>query len=101
MAEEIPARNIAGNAAKFRPSPLPGHTKPNTPNQDIAWDWNSLKNVNNRKQVTCDFCGKTTTGGITRAKRHQMGVRGDCGSFPKCLDDVKEALKAALLNKKK
>ncbi|KAK7309768.1 hypothetical protein RJT34_06762 [Clitoria ternatea] len=100
MAEEIPARNIEGNVARFRPSPLLRHLKPNAPNQDIAWDWNSLKDVNNRKQVTCDFCGKTTTGGITRAKRHQMGVRGDCGSCPKCPDDIKEALKAALLNKK-
>ncbi|KAK7292955.1 hypothetical protein RJT34_15813 [Clitoria ternatea] len=99
MAEEIPAKNVEGNAAKFRPSPLPGHLKSNVTSQDIAWDWNCLKDVNNRKQVTCDFCGKTTTGGITRARRHQMGVRGDCSSCPKCPDDVKEALKAALLNK--
>ncbi|KAK7271008.1 hypothetical protein RJT34_26584 [Clitoria ternatea] len=100
MAEENTARAAEGNAARFRPSPLPGHVKPNAPNQDIAWDWNSLKDINNRKQATCDFCGKITTGGITRAKRHQMGVRGDCGSCHKCPEDVKETLKAAFINKK-
>ncbi|KAK7264804.1 hypothetical protein RJT34_32415 [Clitoria ternatea] len=100
MAEENTARVVEGNAVRFRPSPLPGHVKPNAPNQDIAWDWNSLKDINNRKQVTCDFYGKITTGGITRAKRHQMGVRGDCGSCHKCPEDVKETLKAAFINKK-
>ncbi|KAK7303265.1 hypothetical protein RJT34_14167 [Clitoria ternatea] len=100
MAEENTARTVKGNVVRFRPSPLPGHVKPNAPNQDIAWDWNSLKDINNRKQVTCDFCGKITTGGITRAKRHQMGVRGDCGSYHKCPEDIKETLKATFINKK-
>ncbi|KAK7316728.1 hypothetical protein RJT34_00400 [Clitoria ternatea] len=100
MAEENTARAVEGNAVRFRPSPLPGHVKPNAPNQDIAWEWNSLKDINNRKQVTYDFCGKIRTGGITRAKRHQMGVRGDCGSSHKCPEDVKETLKAAFINKK-
>ncbi|KAK7294079.1 hypothetical protein RJT34_16962 [Clitoria ternatea] len=100
LFEESTARAIEGNAVRFRPSPLPGHVKPNAPNQDIAWDWNSLKDINNRKQVTCDFCGKITTGGITQAKRHQMGMRGDCGSCHKCPEDVKETLKAAFINKK-
>ncbi|KAK7310011.1 hypothetical protein RJT34_07199 [Clitoria ternatea] len=100
MAEENTARAVEGNAAWFRPSPLPGHVKPNAPNQDIAWDWNSLKDINNRKHVICDFCGKTTIGGITRAKRHQMGVRGDCGSCHKCPEEVKETLMAEFINKK-
>ncbi|KAK7318320.1 hypothetical protein RJT34_03019 [Clitoria ternatea] len=96
------ARDFEGNAAnvRFRPSPLPVHVKPNAPNQDIAWDWNSLNDINNRKCVTCDFCGKITTGGITRAKRHQMGVRGDCAACHKCPKEVKETLKIAFLNKK-
>lgn len=44
---------------------------------DMAWEWNSLRDVNNKSVVTCDFCLKTTTGGITRAKEHQMGLKGD------------------------
>ncbi|KAK7293811.1 hypothetical protein RJT34_16686 [Clitoria ternatea] len=57
-----------------------------------------LKDINNRKHVTCDFYGKITPGGITRAKRHQMGVRGDCGNCHKCPNEVKKALKTAFLN---
>ncbi|RZC29160.1 hypothetical protein D0Y65_000946 [Glycine soja] len=42
-----------------------------------------------RKSVTCDFCHKTTTGGISRAKRHQLQIKGDVGSCKKVLEDVK------------
>ncbi|KAK7285673.1 hypothetical protein RJT34_20451 [Clitoria ternatea] len=53
MAEENTARAVEGNVVRFRPSPLPGHVKPNAPNQDIAWDWNSLKDINNRNCHKC------------------------------------------------
>lgn len=36
--------------------------------------------------MTCDFWGKTSTGGITRAKNHQMGMKGNvnvCRKTPK------------------
>ncbi|KAJ1399393.1 Alpha/Beta hydrolase fold [Sesbania bispinosa] len=62
---------------------------------DIAWQWNSLKNPNDKKYVTCDFCGKTTSGGITRAKRHQMGISGDVKGCMKTPADVKMLLKEA------
>ncbi|KAH1086685.1 hypothetical protein GYH30_018264 [Glycine max] len=54
-------------------------------NLDIVWEWNSLKDINNKKAVICDFCLKTTMGGITRAKRHQMGMKGDVGVCQKNL----------------
>ncbi|PNX77995.1 hypothetical protein L195_g033968 [Trifolium pratense] len=41
---------------------------------DLTWEWNSLKEKNNRKSVACDFGEKTATGVITRAKRHQIGI---------------------------
>jgi len=47
----------------------------------MAWEWNSLKDINAKKVVTCDFCLKTTIEGITRAKRRQIGVNGDVHSY--------------------
>ncbi|CAH9076630.1 unnamed protein product [Cuscuta epithymum] len=75
--------------------------KPTGPNLDPAWEWNSLKDLNDKKTVTCDFCGKTTTGGITRAKRHQMGIRGDVGACRKTPADVTLLLKEAYEKKKR
>ncbi|KAJ1376026.1 hypothetical protein SESBI_50376 [Sesbania bispinosa] len=75
-----------------------GLVKPTGDNIDMAWSWNSLKNPNDRKRVTCDFCGKTTSGGITRVmapKRHQMGISGDVQGWRKTPADVKMILKEA------
>ena len=66
----------------------------------MAWQWNSLRDINNRKSVTCDFCGKVTTGGITRAKRHQMGVRGDVNSCKRIPPEIKKLIKEAFEKKK-
>ncbi|RDX70182.1 hypothetical protein CR513_50603, partial [Mucuna pruriens] len=74
--------------------------KPTSQNIDIAWKWNSLKDKNNRKSVTCDFCLKTSTGGITRAKRHQLGIRGDVGAYRKIPEDIRLELKAVFEQKK-
>lgn len=35
-----------------------------------------MKDINNKKVVTCGFFLKTTSDEITRAKRHQIGVKG-------------------------
>ena len=56
-----------------------GLVKPTGENLDMAWQWNSLKDINKKRYGTCDFCGKETTGGITRAKKHQIGLKGDVG----------------------
>ncbi|RDY00852.1 hypothetical protein CR513_15908, partial [Mucuna pruriens] len=74
--------------------------KPISQNIDIAWKWNSLKDKNNRKSVMCDFCLKTSTGGITRAKKHQLGIRGDVGACRKIPEDIKLELKATFEQKK-
>uniref|UniRef100_A0A0R0HS56 BED-type domain-containing protein n=1 Tax=Glycine max TaxID=3847 RepID=A0A0R0HS56_SOYBN len=69
--------------------------KPTGDRVDAFWKWNSLKDKNNRKSVTCDFCHKTTTGGISRAKRHQLQIKGDVGSCKKVPEDVKLEMIAA------
>ncbi|KAK4259931.1 hypothetical protein QN277_006209 [Acacia crassicarpa] len=74
--------------------------KPTGDNIDMAWQWNSLKDINNRKSVTCDFCKKVTTGGITRAKKHQMGIKGDVNACTQCPPEVKNLLKEAAEKKK-
>ena len=69
--------------------------KPTGDRVDAFWKWNSLKDKDNRKSVTCDFCHKTTTGGISRAKRHQLQIKGDVGSCKKVPEDVKLEMIAA------
>ncbi|KAG5006719.1 hypothetical protein JHK85_025261 [Glycine max] len=69
--------------------------KPTGDRVDAFWKWNSLKDKDNRKSVTCDFCHKTTTGGISRAKRHQLQIKGDVGSCKKVSEDVKLEMIAA------
>ncbi|KAG4943919.1 hypothetical protein JHK84_047983 [Glycine max] len=63
--------------------------KPVDDKVDVFWKWNSLKDKNNRKSVTCDFCHKTSTGGISRAKRHQLQIKGDVDSCKKVPENVK------------
>lgn len=50
---------------------------------------NSTWKIGRTKKVTCDFCGKTTSGGITIAKKHQMGIKGDADRCCKILEDIK------------
>jgi len=77
-------------------NPTPRMFKPTGDNLDIAWKWNSLKDLKNKTSVTCDFCGNESHGGITRAKKHQMKVKGSgvcrCSKVP---DEVFHALWAA------
>ncbi|XP_019427121.1 PREDICTED: uncharacterized protein LOC109335442 [Lupinus angustifolius] len=60
-------------------TPIPNDVllKPIGNNIDMAWEWNHMKDPNNKKSVTCNFRGHTGTSGITRAKKHQMGVTED------------------------
>ncbi|KAK7293850.1 hypothetical protein RJT34_16727 [Clitoria ternatea] len=70
----------------LNPSIITQLFEPTGNNIDLSWEWNSLKDLNNKKHVTCDYCGKTTTDGITRAKEHQMGTREN---VRKCLKTPK------------
>jgi hypothetical protein len=67
---------------------------------DIGWRWNSLEDLKNKKKVTCDFCGEVSTGGITRAKQHQMCVGGQVKGCLKTPDNVKKQLREADEKKK-
>ena len=66
-----------------------GMFKPTGDKVDVFWNWNNLKDKNNRKSVTCDFCQNTSTGGICRAKRHQLQIKGDVGSCKNLPEDDK------------
>lgn len=67
---------------------------------DIAWKWNRLKNPDDERVVTCDFCGNTTMGGIARAKRHQMGIGRDIEACKKTPHEVRVLLKEDYEEKK-
>ncbi|KAK4285022.1 hypothetical protein QN277_001773 [Acacia crassicarpa] len=76
-----------------------GLVKPTGENLDMAWQWNSLKDINKKRYVTCDFCGKETTGGITRAKKHQIWLKGDVGPCKKIPPEIKKMVKDAYMQK--
>lgn len=60
---------------------------------DIGWWWNSFKDEN-QKTIVCHFCGHPSTGGITRAKYHQLGIKGrEVKPCEKTPEDVKILLK--------
>lgn len=44
--------------------------KPTGDHVDLAWQFNSIKDKNNMKRVTCDLCQVETNGGTTRARQH-------------------------------
>jgi hypothetical protein len=59
---------------------------------DIGWRWNSLLDLKDKKKVVCDFCGEPSSGGITRAKQHQLGQKGNVKGCKTTPDDVKKLL---------
>ncbi|KAL9330832.1 hypothetical protein ACSQ67_000442 [Phaseolus vulgaris] len=83
---------MLGNAASATAKPKGGR------HLDMAWQWNSLRDINNKSVVTCDFCLKTTTGGITRAKKHQMGMQGDVSSCQKIPPEIRLKIRGAYEN---
>jgi len=46
-----------------------------------------------QKQIVCHFCGHPSTGGITSAKKHQLGIKGEVKPCVKTPEDVKKRLK--------
>ena len=50
--------------------------------------------------IVCNYCGKITKGGITRAKEHLIGKSGNIASCKKTPPDVVEELKEYMSNKK-
>ncbi|KAK1407750.1 hypothetical protein QVD17_39376 [Tagetes erecta] len=68
--------------------------------KDPGWKYNYLKDDKDKNSVTCIFCMKVTTGGIFRAKLHQVGGNRNARACPKCPNDVKEELKAYIESQK-
>ena len=83
--------SVASCAPTFKP----------TNSKDIGWKYNHLKDLNNKKKVTCDFCNLTSSGGISRAKRHQLAITGDVVSCTKTPEDVKAILRADMVEKER
>ncbi|GKV12411.1 hypothetical protein SLEP1_g23553 [Rubroshorea leprosula] len=67
--------------------------------EDIGWKYNKLVDPNNTSHVMCNFCNNVTTGSITRAKRHQIGIKGDVVACPGCPQMVRDELFANLQKK--
>ncbi|GKV21499.1 hypothetical protein SLEP1_g31476 [Rubroshorea leprosula] len=67
--------------------------------EDIGWKYHKLVDLNNTSRVMCNFCNKVTIGGITRAKRHQIGIKGDVAACPGCPQMVRDELFANLQKK--
>ncbi|GKV13856.1 hypothetical protein SLEP1_g24823 [Rubroshorea leprosula] len=74
-------------------------SKTSKSDDEIGWKYNKLQDPNNSSQVVCNFCNKVTTGGVTRAKRHQIRIKGDVAPCPKCPPPVREELWANLQQK--
>lgn len=51
--------------------------------------------------MTCNFCNLTTSGGIIRERRHQLGITGDVVACFKTPPDVKTLLHADLVEKER
>jgi hypothetical protein len=79
-------QSIASSVKLYKPTDL----------TDIGWRWNSLQDLKNKKKVTCDFCGEESTGGITRAKQHQLGQKGNVKGCDKTPDDVNKLLQVKI-----
>jgi len=72
------AQSIDSSVKLFKP-PLP----------DIRWKYNSVRDLKNLRRVTCDFCLTESTGGISRAKQHQLGKVGNVRPCTKTPEEVK------------
>ena len=60
---------------------------------DIGWKFTMPNNNNNRSKMTCNFCGRVVTSGITRLKQHLAGIEGDIAPCPKVPRAVREDMK--------
>ncbi|WJX13344.1 hypothetical protein P8452_03742 [Trifolium repens] len=76
------------------------HT-PGGENEDITWRFNHWQDLSKKKSVTCNFCLETFTGGISRARKHQLGIPGEVKKCRKTPADAKAILQADYDEKKR
>ena len=67
---------------------------------DPGWKYCHSLVEGDTNTIVCNFCGKITKGGITRAKQHLVGKLGNVASCKKTPPDVIEKLKGYIANKK-
>ncbi|XP_059282093.1 uncharacterized protein LOC132035933 [Lycium ferocissimum] len=68
--------------------------------RDPGWKYNHLQNPNDTTRVTCNFCGKTTRGGINRAKQHLIGNFRNAAKCLNCPQEVRDELRNYMEEKK-
>ena len=68
--------------------------------KDPAWAYCTLTDPKNKNSVTCKFCGKVTSGGITRAKQHLAGGFRNTTACQSCPAHVREEIKKLVDEKK-
>ena len=68
---------------------------------DIGWKYCHAVTENDTNNVVCNYCSKVMKGGITRAKQHLMGKRGNVSACDKCPKEVREELWGYEKEKKK
>ena len=73
----------------------------NTNRTDIGWKYCHAVTENDTNNVVCNYCSKVMKGGITRAKQHLMGKRGNVSACDKCPKEVREELWGYEKEKKK
>ncbi|CAA0833259.1 hAT transposon superfamily [Striga hermonthica] len=73
-------------------------SRSNTKN-DIGWKYCHAPNDSDTNTAVCNYCAKIMNGGITRAKNHLMGRKGDVAACKKCPTEVREELWAYVKEK--
>ncbi|KAL9665306.1 hypothetical protein QQ045_020723 [Rhodiola kirilowii] len=61
--------------------------------KDPCWKYATADPIN-KNNITCNFCGKTTKGGICRAKKHIVGGYSEVKECFKCPPSVKEEIQS-------
>ncbi|KAL9678287.1 hypothetical protein QQ045_016130 [Rhodiola kirilowii] len=61
--------------------------------KDPCWKYATADPIN-KTNITCHFCGKTTKGGICRAKKHIVGGYSEVKECLKCPPTVKEEIQS-------
>ena len=80
---------------------MEGGGQSNSSKRDPGWKYNHLKDPKDSNKVTCNFCGKTTSGGICRAKQHLVGNFRNTKKCEKFPPEVVEEIKNYMNDKKK
>ena len=65
--------------------------------RDIGWNYGTQGAT--KDSVTCNFCGSTFNGGITRHKQHLVGGFKNVKQCAACPSEIREEIRAYMQNK--